>query len=100
MSTNWLDETTLRLRARAKPNEPLAAHTTFGIGGPAELFVTVETIRELLMIKATCQEHGIALRVIGRGSNVLAPDEGMPGVTVQLAGEFNETRLDRATGKV
>lgn len=97
--TEWIRDLKQRLGPRAKSHEPLAQHTTFAIGGPAELFVTVETIRELLMIKAICQEHNITLRVLGRGSNVLIPDEGLPGVTAHLAGEFTEIKLDPATGK-
>ena len=82
------------------PEEPLRDHTTFRIGGPAEFFVTVGTVEgadALIRFAGGC---GMPLRFLGFGSNVLAPDEGLRGITAVLAGDFQEIRMDQASGVV
>ena len=56
-------------------NEPMSKHTTFRIGGPADLFVKVQNLEELEQIIKICNEKNIPLTVIGNGSNVLVKDE-------------------------
>lgn len=74
--------------AQVLPDEPLAAHTTFRIGGPAQWLVAPRTEDEVAAVVAACREAGVPLRILGAGSNVLAPDEGLPGVTLKLAENF------------
>ncbi len=69
-------------------DEPLAAHTTFRIGGPAQWLVRPRTEDEVAAVCAACRQAGVPLRILGAGSNVLAPDEGLPGVTLQFADNF------------
>ena len=69
-------------------DEPLAAHTTFRIGGPAQWLVRPRTEDEVAAVCAACRQAGVPLRILGAGSNVLAPDEGLPGVTLQLTDNF------------
>lgn len=69
-------------------DEPLAAHTTFRIGGPAQWLVRPHTENEAAAVCAACRQAGVPLRILGAGSNVLAPDEGLPGVTLQFADNF------------
>ncbi len=69
-------------------DEPLAAHTTFKIGGPAQWLVLPRTEQQVVAVVALCREAGVPWRVLGAGSNVLAPDEGLPGVVVKLAQNF------------
>ncbi|MEE0706373.1 MAG: FAD-binding protein, partial [Adlercreutzia sp.] len=71
-----------------RPNEPLAAHTTFRIGGPAQWLVLPRTEDEVAAVVSACREAEVPLRILGAGSNVLAPDEGLPGVTLKLADNF------------
>ena len=62
--------------------EPLARHTSFRIGGPAAIFAqpaTVEALSELLKFLAA---RGISPRILGAGTNVLAPDEGLREVVI------------------
>lgn len=68
--------------------EPLAAHTTFRIGGPAQWLVRPRTEAEVATVMGACREADVPLRILGAGSNVLAPDEGLPGVTLKLADNF------------
>ncbi len=69
--------------------EPLAEHTTLRVGGPAQFWVepaTREALRNLLQF---CSGSGLPVFVLGRGSNLLVRDGGIPGVTVRLhRGEF------------
>lgn len=71
-----------------RPNEPLVEHTTFRIGGPAQWLVTPRSEDEVAGVVSTCEAAGIPWRVLGLGSNVLAPDEGLDGVTLLLADNF------------
>jgi UDP-N-acetylmuramate dehydrogenase len=66
-------------------DEPLAAHTWFNLGGPAEFFAEPTTVEELALLVRRCREQEIPLRLIGGGSNLLVRDEGVPGVVVQLS---------------
>ncbi|MEC4183601.1 UDP-N-acetylmuramate dehydrogenase [Adlercreutzia sp. R21] len=74
-------------------DEALAAHTTFRIGGPARWMVLPHTEEEVAAVVAACEAAGVPWRVLGLGSNVLAPDEGLPGVTLKLAENFATTEL-------
>ncbi len=67
---------------------PLSAWTTFRIGGPAAALVTINDTTELQAVLFLCSEHGILWRLLGRGSNVLAADDGFPGVIIVLGEGF------------
>lgn len=71
-----------------RTEEPLAAHTTFRIGGPAQWLVLPRTEEAVAAVVGACREAEVPLRILGAGSNVLAPDEGLPGVTLKLADNF------------
>ena len=66
--------------------EPLSAHTTFGIGGPADVFVVPETATELAECVSACKEAGVDFFVLGKGSDLLVADDGYRGVIVSLDG--------------
>lgn len=55
-------------------NEPMKKHTTFKIGGPADIFVKVKTIQELKHVLYVAKNDNMPLTVIGNGSNVLVKD--------------------------
>jgi len=63
---------------------PLGEMTTFGVGGRAEYFVRPRTEDELHGVIERCEAEGLDVRAIGRGSNILVKDEGVPGAVVQL----------------
>jgi UDP-N-acetylmuramate dehydrogenase len=65
-------------------DEPLAMHTWFQLGGPAEYFAEPGNPDELVALMKRCYEEDIPLRVLGRGSNVLVRDEGAQGMVVRL----------------
>lgn len=70
--------------------EPLAAHTTFKIGGPADIFVTPQTMHELSQVLAAIHKAQVPLTILGSGSNVLVLDGGIRGVVLSLS-EMKET---------
>ena len=63
---------------------PLAPLTTFRIGGPAEVFIMPRTEDELRGVLQCCADTEMPVRVLGNGSNVLVPDEGLKGAVIQL----------------
>jgi UDP-N-acetylmuramate dehydrogenase len=74
--------------------EPLWRHTTLRIGGPAEVFCRVFREAGLLSVLRWAAEDGRLVRVLGKGSNVLAADAGFRGAVLMLEGEFLEVRIE------
>lgn len=77
---SWLDG----FEKIVRPQEPLAMHTWFQLGGPAEFLAEPRSWEELAALVQRCREHQVPWRVLGRGSNILVRDEGVRGVVVQL----------------
>ena len=91
---------TLALASRdgeVRENEPLAPHTTFRIGGPAECFVVARTIEGLSRTIRAARDVGKPFRILGKGSNVLIADEGLAGFVAVLEGEFLDVSIDDET---
>ncbi len=78
-------------------NEPLCRHTSFKIGGDAELFVTVFNSEQLKAVVDTCKENDIPLFILGKGSNLLISDNGLKGVVLTLGGEFRNISVKENT---
>lgn len=83
-------------RGAVKENEPLAPHTTIKIGGPAECWFEPEDERSLERALKLAAHSGWPVTVIGGGSNLLLPDEGVSGLVVHLgAPAFRELSIDQ-----
>jgi UDP-N-acetylmuramate dehydrogenase len=65
---------------------PISKLTTVGTGGPARWFAQPETVEELVDLLAWADERGAPVAPVGLGSNLLAADEGFPGLVLKLAG--------------
>ena len=79
-------------------HEPMAKHTSFRIGGPAEVMAFPKTAEELAKIMKTSKVLDITPVILGAGTNVLAPDAGMTGLVVCLKGCLDRMeRLDETT---
>ncbi|MFH1230785.1 MAG: UDP-N-acetylmuramate dehydrogenase [Planctomycetota bacterium] len=63
--------------------EPLANHTSFGIGGRAEIFVTPKTLQQLREIYRLCHKKRIPIYILGKGTNLLVNDRGVKGVVLK-----------------
>lgn len=71
------------LGGRVLADEPLAGHTSYRIGGPADLFVVVRREEDLLGWVNLARKEGVPYCVIGRGTNLLVADEGIRGVVIE-----------------
>ncbi|MBP3435373.1 MAG: UDP-N-acetylmuramate dehydrogenase [Clostridia bacterium] len=70
---------------RVQEQELLSAHTTFRIGGAAELFVTASTAEQAAQVLRLCRGTETPLLLLGNGSNLLVSDDGVDGVVLRLA---------------
>ena len=66
-------------KTKVYQNEPMSKHTTFKIGGPADIFLKVETIDELKYVIENSRKRNIPITVIGNGSNILVKDRRNKG---------------------
>ena len=64
--------------------EPLSKHTSFRIGGPAEWMVFPQNRQDLAELLRLAKERGVETRILGAGTNVLVPDEGLRGLVICL----------------
>ena len=71
-----------------REEEPLAKHTSFRIGGPAELMIFPRQIGELQQALLTAKDCGVEPKILGSGTNVLAPDEGLRGLVIVTRDTF------------
>lgn len=78
---------------RVYANEPLKEHTYFKIGGPAKILVKVNSIDEIKEVIQLCKDENIQYYVIGNGTNILVPDEGLDAVIIKIADSFNAYRI-------
>lgn len=74
-----------RYQGRVRRNEPLSRHGTFGVGGPADVWVTLETSDELLDLVSRCMANEWPLLLVGNGTNVLYADAGARGIVARIA---------------
>ena len=65
-------------------NEPMSKHTTFRIGGPAEVIALPRTPGEVKAVLDACRREKARYFVLGKGSNLLVGDRGIPGVTIAM----------------
>lgn len=65
-------------------NEPMKKHTSFKIGGPADVFAKINTIEELKELLSIADKNKIPLTVIGNGSNIIVTDKGIKGIVAKL----------------
>lgn len=74
--------------------EPMKLHTTFRIGGPAEIFVMPEGLEEVQRILEICRTEDLPYFILGNGSNLLVSDRGYRGVVIQLDRNFGEVKVE------
>lgn len=88
-----------RLRAalpgeRIFADEPMSRHTSFRIGGPADVLFLPASAQELLRAIEIVQEAGETWRVLGNGSNILVRDGGMRGLTIMLGEAMSAVTIE------
>jgi len=77
-----------------KLEEPLKKHTTWRIGGPAEILALPASEQDLKAVIDLSRQYHVPLTVLGNGSNVLVPDSGLKGIVVKISGVLNKFEVD------
>ena len=94
MYTDFLKEIASFIEAEdIKIDEMMNKHTSFRVGGPAKVFLTVHSEESLRNILLALKRHELPYFVLGNGSNLLVSDEGYDGVMVYLGEEFSEVEI-------
>ena len=89
MYTEFLEHLTFFMdKEDIKINEPMKKHTSFRVGGPAKVFLTVHSEEVLAKIMVALKERKLPYFVLGNGSNLLVSDQGYDGVMIYLGEEF------------
>ena len=101
MGNTNLKEFSVKLREAMKEGrlleaEPMAKHTTFRVGGPADWYAYIENVEMLQNVILLCKRYAVPYYIIGNGSNVLVADAGIRGVVMRLSGEFDEVVLNES----
>jgi len=85
--------------APVRLDEPLSRHTTIGIGGPADAYVSAGSASQLGDVLRVCAEAGVPVFMLGSGSNIVVGDGGIRGVVVENRAQVvtGPSRIDGAT---
>ena len=75
-------------------NESLKKHTTYGIGGPADLMIFPKSKQDLIKVIEIINENKIQLTILGSGSNVLVSDNGIRGAVISLKNSLKQIQVD------
>ena len=75
-------------------NESLKKHTTYGIGGPADLMIFPKSKQDLIKVVEIINENKIQLTILGSGSNVLVSDNGLRGAVISLKNSLKQIEVD------
>lgn len=95
MSTiGWLEQLSAMKDIHISLKPKLATYTSFGIGGPADVLVQVQTRESLIGIANVLRLAELPCTVLGGGTNVLVSDQGVAGIVLQLGKQFNYTHVD------
>ena len=90
----WLDSVTEAMPELViRTEEPMSKHTTFRIGGAAEVFAAPDA-RELPQLLAMAKGADVPVTVIGNGSNLLVGDRGIAGLVIEIGERMSEVRIE------
>lgn len=93
--SHFYDEITTALpELQVLKDEPMSRHTTFRIGGPADYFVCPDRV-QIAEVLAVAKKCGMAITVIGNGSNLLVGDKGIRGLVVEIGSAMNQIMVDK-----
>ena len=84
-----------KTNATVLANESMDNHTTYGIGGPAELFVLPSSKKDLIDTVRMSRDYKQPITIIGSGSNLLISDNGIKGVVISIKHCLKEIRIDK-----
>ena len=87
MDGHHLDKIVAALGDGILANEPMSFHTSFRIGGPADLYAVATSAQELAELVSLAREHNTPYLILGRGTNILVADKGIRGLVIQNEGQ-------------
>ena len=79
-------------------NEEMSKHTTFKVGGPADIFVILKNVEELKYTIKIAKEYNEHITIIGNGSNVLVKDKGIRGIVIKI--DFEKIEIEEKDEEV
>ncbi len=82
-----------RLGNRVRIDEPMALHTSFKVGGPADALVMPKSIEELEAVTRGASQRDIPLTIMGGGTNLLVGDRGITGIVIAMTAYFSGIRI-------
>ncbi|HZO75877.1 MAG TPA: UDP-N-acetylmuramate dehydrogenase [Ktedonobacteraceae bacterium] len=74
-----------RFGERVRRDELLSRHSTFGVGGPADMWITLDSRADLMALVTLCANQRWPLLVVGNGTNLLFADAGVRGIVARIA---------------
>lgn len=81
------------LQSAFRCDEDMAAHTTYKVGGPADVFFEPSSEEELRRVLAVTYESGLPVTLIGKGSNLVVADAGIRGLVISLGDRFSTVQI-------
>lgn len=81
------------LEGEVRIDEPMKSHTTFKVGGNADIFIVPENKQEIVSVINCCNQHNIPLLIIGNGSNLIVRDKGIRGIVMQIYNKFSKIEV-------
>jgi len=82
-----------KITHNVKFNEVMSKHTSFKVGGQADIFLEIGDEEELKNVVTLCNQFQTPYFILGGGSNLLVKDKGIRGVVIKLAGDFKKTQV-------
>ncbi len=92
--TKEIDSLKKSLRGEVLQNESMSKHTSFRIGGPAEIFVKPIDVRDLKTAIKWAKRNKLQIFVIGNGTNLIVSDEGVEGIVIKIGEAFSDVEFD------
>jgi len=85
------------LSGEVRAREVMARHTTYRVGGPAEIFCVLDTVHDVVTALRVLEDEGVEWAVVGKGSNLLVSDTGYDGAVLVLGREFKRHVIEGET---
>ncbi|HWJ03535.1 MAG TPA: UDP-N-acetylmuramate dehydrogenase [Verrucomicrobiae bacterium] len=95
--SHFLNKLQDNIQGRVLPAEKMANHTTWRIGGPAEVLVVPQNRADVITALQAAAEFHKPVTVIGNGSNLLVADQGIPGLVLKMAGGLDRLEISGET---
>ena len=97
LDINDLTQLCSELGCRITPDCSLSEYITFRFGGPCKALISINSAESAVRLMTYLKENGVRYGILGRGSNVIVPDEGFDGVILLFGGDFARIEIKGTT---